>query len=929
MKHKAIKRILSLMLTAVMVLGIFAGAMPASAANAAYVYSFNQLKDSLEDPDITDVYVYAQDNDIPWRGITSGEYEYAITVAGTKNLHLQARAVFRVTKTPTDDYVKYSSLIHVPSDASLTVDGEGTLDFDAYWANCVNAVIHNEGVLVIRNADLAGVCMETKASACAIWHKSGSLVIHDGDFYGLNKDTGIDHWGAVRLLAPATICGGYFRSAVGQTGAYGTGAYGLMIPGNTSGITITGGTFRGIYLPTETTPFANYVPSKYTTLKDGSWFNPQSEYSQDYVRSAVVKVVNWIKEISISIKAPMEGMPLDYNPVIHTDGYYLTVPVWLRDGNALDETKGPSAVAGASYKLRVWVIAADTDSYEFASGSNLKAYINGHTATISDTGIFDREDAVSLELDFGTCKKLAGEVYLSVTAPQELEKVRFVASVTNTELCTVLSNVKWYENGKEIFSGATFKEGANYSVAMEIKAKTGSEFPLDEQGNPNVYCRVNGYDAEVYAVDGKDPSQYAQVRFDFGQCNDSIIEHISVTGITPPVPGEHPSYSAAVLGNGYRVDTAKESYYDAYWVGEKWYYVKNGVSWWDVTDGGFEYVYDKDVFLPGHEYRCEIHVTTEDGYEFVKDLYTDPETWPTVTVNGKPGGLTFDSASGLNWKQEVEYTFPVEPVDIKGVLVTGLDTPVAGATPDYSAEVGNPYLYEMDPGSGHEASGIWWFNENDIEMIPGYHTFQAGQTYHLLLCVAAKALDSGEPVGKFVDNLSVLLDGYTVDRVHVWDEIIMVNAYYTCPAAIVQGGAVTGSINASDSSEPAFIRIYEDGEEEPLFEEYARDDYSFTGLANGHYVMTVSKKNHVARTYDITVADGKVEQDIKLHLIGDIDGNGKINVGDVAKVSGHIKGSSKLTDDYQLQCANINGGSLNMGDTAALYAHIKGTKKLY
>ena len=924
MKQNAVKRILSLLLTAVIMLGICVGAMPVSAANSAYVYSYNQLKDSLEDPNITDVYVYAQDNDIPWRGITSGEYEYAITVAGTKNLHLQERAVFRVTKTPTDDYVKYSSLIHIPSGASLTVDGEGTLDFDAYWENCVNAVIYNEGNLVIHNADFASVSTEAKASACAIWHKSGSLVIHDGDFYGVNSDPDIDHWGAVRLLAPATIRGGYFRSANGQAGAYG-----LMIPGNTTGITITGGTFRGIYLPTQTTPLAKYVPSKYTTLRDGQWFNPQSEYSQDYVRSAMVKVVNWIKEISLSIKPPVEGMPLDYNPVIHTDGCYLTVPVWLRDGNALDETNGPAAVAGASYKLRVWVIAADTDSFEFASGSNLKAYINGYAATISDTGIFDREDVVSLELDFGICKKLIDPVYLSVTAPQELEKVRFAASVTNTELCSVLSNVKWYENGKEIFSGATFKEGANYSIAIEIKAKSGSEFPLDEQGNPNVYCRVNGYDAEVDAVEGKDPSQYAQVRFDFGQCNDSIIEHIAIVGIMPPVPGEHPSYSAAVLGSGYRIDTDKNSYYDAYWAGEKWYFLKNGVSWWDVTDGGYEYVFEKDVFLPGHEYRCDIHVTTEDGYEFVMDLYTDPETWPTVTVNGNPGGLTFSSASGLSWEQEVKYTFPMEPVDIESVLITGLDTPVAGATADYTAEVGNPYLYEMDPASGHEASGIWWSDENGNYVIPGYHTFKAGQTYHLQLRVAAKTLDSGELVGKFVENVAVELEGFTVDRVRVWDEIIIVDAYYTCPAAIVQGGAVTGNINASDISEPAFIRIYEDGEEEPLFEEYARDTYSFTGLPNGHYVMTVSKENHVARAYDITVANGKVELDIKLHLIGDIDGNGKVNVGDVAKISGHIKGTSKLTDDYQLQCANINGGSLNMGDTAALYAHIKGTKKLY
>ena len=76
--------------------------------------------------------------------------------------------------------------------------------------------------------------------------------------------------------------------------------------------------------------------------------------------------------------------------------------------------------------------------------------------------------------------------------------------------------------------------------------------------------------------------------------------------------------------------------------------------------------------------------------------------------------------------------------------------------------------------------------------------------------------------------------------------------------------------------------------------------------------------------------EGKAQtQDVKIHLIGDIDGNGKINTGDVAKLNAHLKGSNKLTDEYALLCANVNGGSLNMGDTASLYAHIKGTKKLY
>ena len=95
------------------------------------------------------------------------------------------------------------------------------------------------------------------------------------------------------------------------------------------------------------------------------------------------------------------------------------------------------------------------------------------------------------------------------------------------------------------------------------------------------------------------------------------------------------------------------------------------------------------------------------------------------------------------------------------------------------------------------------------------------------------------------------------------------------------------------------------------------------------YNALVSKKNHVPREYTVTVAGDALTLDVKLHLIGDIDGNGKVNVGDVSKLNSHLKGTNVITDAYMLLCANVNGGSLNMGDTVALYGHIKGTKPLY
>ena len=63
---------------------------------------------------------------------------------------------------------------------------------------------------------------------------------------------------------------------------------------------------------------------------------------------------------------------------------------------------------------------------------------------------------------------------------------------------------------------------------------------------------------------------------------------------------------------------------------------------------------------------------------------------------------------------------------------------------------------------------------------------------------------------------------------------------------------------------------------------------------------------------------------------GDISGDGKVNMGDVAKLYAHIRGTSVLTEENGLNRCDISGdGKVNIGDVAKLYAHIRGTSKLY
>lgn len=159
------------------------------------------------------------------------------------------------------------------------------------------------------------------------------------------------------------------------------------------------------------------------------------------------------------------------------------------------------------------------------------------------------------------------------------------------------------------------------------------------------------------------------------------------------------------------------------------------------------------------------------------------------------------------------------------------------------------------------------------------------------------------------------------------------NEVYSCTCDITvydDGITLSGTITSFGDDEPVAVELWELDGTEPLYTTFVSNGtYTMEGVASGNYVLKFRKTNHVTREYEVTLDDGDAILDAKIHLIGDIDGNGKINTGDVAKLNAHLKGSNKLTAEYMILCANVNGGSLNMGDTAALYGHIKGTKKLY
>lgn len=106
-------------------------------------------------------------------------------------------------------------------------------------------------------------------------------------------------------------------------------------------------------------------------------------------------------------------------------------------------------------------------------------------------------------------------------------------------------------------------------------------------------------------------------------------------------------------------------------------------------------------------------------------------------------------------------------------------------------------------------------------------------------------------------------------------------------------------------------------------------DYSLEGVADGTYTVKVSKANHATREYTLTVSGGAVTQDLKIHLIGDIDGNGRITATDYVKILSHAKGTASL-EDYALKCADIDGnGRITTTDYVKVLSHAKAVSLMW
>ncbi len=257
--------------------------------------------------------------------------------------------------------------------------------------------------------------------------------------------------------------------------------------------------------------------------------------------------------------------------------------------------------------------------------------------------------------------------------------------------------------------------------------------------------------------------------------------------------------------------------------------------------------------------------------------------------------------------------------------------PAAGGALPYVALTSSTLKEYMDEDS---VTYTWYMKDNlSTPLEHTTDTFKAGTSYRLYVDVDANdgycfpegvytrlsVTDGGIEYGTISENTGSHLRYYVDFKIE----------------GEATGVTVSGSATSFNNTiDPVTILLIKSGETTAAYKTMVlgnSENYNIDGVTSGTYILRVMKNNHVTREYTVDVGTEAVTQDVKIHLKGDVTGDGRVNAVDLSRIKAHITLSKQITDTYQLQCANVadSGDTVNAVDLSRVKAHISLTKPLW
>lgn len=342
-----------------------------------------------------------------------------------------------------------------------------------------------------------------------------------------------------------------------------------------------------------------------------------------------------------------------------------------------------------------------------------------------------------------------------------------------------------------------------------------------------------------------------------------------------------------------------------------------------------------EVIDPDYTYRIKLVGTGKQGMTFHNGPWRYDYTFHYYLNTNVKLRMNNDFNTAADYKEVLydeaaqAYTIDLTPepdVVYYDYLSLGAPYPWAGSCPGFN----NNWITGV-PG-GVAVRNYSWFDVESGARLGKNTPFVAGRSYRfevILDCEEGYYLAEPEVMDAYVNGKNALVTEAEGNGTVLTVEysLAVSSGLRGQVVSFCDGSDVTVSLFADGSAEPKYTVSVPGGTKDSSGQ--YTTTYDIPEVAPGTYTMQVSKKNHVTREYTVTVSGDAVTQDAKIHLMGDINGDGRIGIGDINKANLHAKGK-KILLGYELACADINGdGRVTISDVNKLSLHNKGKSLLW
>lgn len=416
--------------------------------------------------------------------------------------------------------------------------------------------------------------------------------------------------------------------------------------------------------------------------------------------------------------------------------------------------------------------------------------------------------------------------------------------------------------------------GDQYYRFIRVYLKDGYEgYKFDKKNPPKI--KIRGLNRECDSIDVRVANDERSLSVSLASRPSELIQNAwgTVTGLR-----------AGSLVDGVNI-RPKDSYFD--FEIKEIQRIKNGVVYSTSPN---------EVIDPDYTYRIKLVGTGKQGMTFHNGPWRYDYTFHYYLNTNVKLRMYSDLNIAENYL-EVPYDASAQAYVIDLVpepdvinydyLSLGVPLPWAGERPIY-----NNNLVTGLPG-GVSVVNYTWYASATGERIQADMTFIAGRRYHvnvILQCEEGYYIADDEELDAYVNGAKAYISAQDGDRttLTVGYSVPVASGVHGQAVSFRDGSDVTVSLFADGSAEPKYTVSVPGGTKDSSGQ--YTTTYDIPEVAPGTYTMQVSKKNHVTREYTVTVSGDAVTQDAKIHLMGDINGDGRIGIGDINKANLHAKG---------------------------------------